>query len=41
VTGALLLFNMHSVVRRHLGPGALARMFMQPLPEEPPADRTA
>jgi hypothetical protein len=32
VTGALLLFNAKSVVQRHLGSGALFRMFTQPMP---------
>jgi hypothetical protein len=34
VTGALLVFNAVSVVRRFLGTHALLRMFMSPLPEE-------
>lgn len=33
VTGALLLFNAKSVVQRHLGSGALLRMFTQPMPD--------
>jgi hypothetical protein len=39
VTGALLLFNAMSVVRRHLGVGGLRAMFLAPLPEAPPAAR--
>jgi len=33
VTGALLVFNALSVVRRHLGKGGLLRLFLVPLPE--------
>jgi hypothetical protein len=34
LTGALLVYNMLSVVRRHLGKGGLLRLFLSPLPEE-------
>jgi hypothetical protein len=33
VTGALLVFNTLSVIRRHLGKGELIRLFLTPLPE--------
>jgi hypothetical protein len=33
VTAALLVFNLLSVVRRHLGNRALLRLFLSPLPE--------
>ena len=33
LTGALLSYNMLSVVRKRLGKGALLRMFLTPLPE--------
>jgi len=36
VTAALLVFNAKSVVARHLGTGALLRMFRQPLPPSTP-----
>ena len=34
LSAALLSYNMLSVVRKHLGKGALLRMFLTPLPEE-------
>lgn len=34
VSGALLGYNVLSVIRHHLGPGSLRRMFLTPLPEE-------
>jgi hypothetical protein len=34
LSGALLGYNMLSVVRRHLGEGGLIRLFLSPLPEE-------
>jgi hypothetical protein len=34
LSGALLVYNVLSVVRRHLGEGGLIRLFMSPLPEE-------
>jgi hypothetical protein len=34
LSGALLVYNMLSVVSRHLGKGSLIRMFLSPLPEE-------
>jgi hypothetical protein len=34
LSGALLGYNMLSVVRRHLGEGGLVRLFFSPLPEE-------
>lgn len=34
VSGALLAYNAVSVIRRHLGPFALLRMFRMPLPRE-------
>ena len=34
MTGALLGYNMLSVGRRHLGEGALIRLFLSPLPEQ-------
>jgi hypothetical protein len=34
LSGALLSYNMLSVVRRHLGNGALLKMFLAPLPEK-------
>ena len=37
VSGALLGYNMLSVIRRHLGKGGLMRLFLSPLPEEPEA----
>ena len=39
-TVALLLFNMNSVIRRHLGAGTVIRMFRQPLPQAEHADRS-
>jgi hypothetical protein len=35
VAGALLGYNVLSVIRRHIGPGGLRRMLLTPLPEEP------
>lgn len=35
VTGALLSYNLLTVVRRRLGKGGLARLLMSPLPKEP------
>jgi hypothetical protein len=40
LSGALLGYNALAVVRRHLGPGGLLRLFRSPLPEEPGAKRT-
>jgi len=37
LSGALLGYNVLSVVRRHLGEGGLIRLFLSPLPEEPRA----
>jgi len=34
LSGALLVYNALSVVRRHLGEGGLIRLFLVPLPEE-------
>jgi hypothetical protein len=34
LSGALLVYNALSVIRRHLGEGGLIRMFLAPLPEE-------
>jgi hypothetical protein len=34
LSGALLGYNMLSVIRRHLGKGGLLRLFLSPLPEE-------
>lgn len=34
LSGALLGYNMLSVIRRHLGEGGLMRLFLSPLPEE-------
>jgi hypothetical protein len=34
LSGALLSYNMLSVVRKHLGKGALLQMFLSPLPRE-------
>ena len=34
LSGALLVYNALSVVQRHLGKGALMRIFMSPLAEE-------
>lgn len=34
VTGALLLYNVLAVVRRHLGEGAFLRLLLSPLPPE-------
>jgi hypothetical protein len=35
LSGALLGYNMLSVVQRHLGKGAVIRIFLSPIPEEP------
>jgi hypothetical protein len=40
LSGALFGFNLLSLVRRHLGPGGLLRLFFSPLPEEPEAKQT-
>ena len=34
LSGALLIYNMLYVIRRHLGEGGLMRMFLFPFPEE-------
>ena len=34
LSGALLGYNILSVIRRHLGKGGLMRLFLSPLPEE-------
>ena len=39
VVGALLVYNVLSVVRRKLGKGGLTRLFMSPLPEESETDK--
>ncbi|MFG6159956.1 hypothetical protein ACGTNG_14230 [Halomonas sp. 1390] len=39
LTGALLGYNVLSVIRRHVGGGVLVRMFLTPLPEEPAAGK--
>jgi len=39
LTGALLGYNVLSVVRRHLGERGLIRLFLSPLPEEPGANQ--
>ena len=40
LSGALLSYNMLSVVRKHMGKGALLQMFLSPLPrDEKPAER--
>lgn len=46
LSGALLVYNALSVVRRHLGEGGLIKLFLSPLPEEttirpPPRDMNA
>ena len=35
LTGALLGYNALSVIRRYLGEGALIRLFLSPVPEDP------
>jgi hypothetical protein len=35
LSGALLAYNVLTVVRAHLGEGGLLRLFLAPLPEEP------
>lgn len=39
VSGALLVYNILSVIRRHLGKGGLMRLFLSPLPEGPGAKK--
>ena len=39
LTGALLGYNLLSVVRRHLGKGGLIRIFLSPLPNESESNR--
>jgi hypothetical protein len=39
LSGALLGYNVLAVVRRHLGNRGLIRLFLSPLPVEPPADQ--
>jgi hypothetical protein len=39
LSGALLSYNLLSVIRRHLGAGGLRRLFAAPLPEEPGAKK--
>jgi hypothetical protein len=39
LSGALLGYNVLSVVRRHLGEGGLLRLFLSPLPEHSKADQ--
>ncbi len=34
LSAALLSYNMLSVIRKHLGKGALLRMFLTPLPDD-------
>lgn len=34
LSGALLFYNMVSVLRRHLGEGALLQLFLKPVPDE-------
>lgn len=36
LSGALLVYNALVVVRRHLGEGALLKLFLSPVPAEPP-----
>jgi len=36
LSGALLGYNILSVVTRYLGPGGLIKMLMSPIPEQPP-----
>jgi len=38
LSGALLGYNLLTVVRRHLGPGGLAHLLLVPLAERPPGD---
>jgi hypothetical protein len=38
LSGALLVYNMLSVIQRHLGKGGLIRVFLSPLPDEPEID---
>jgi hypothetical protein len=40
ISGALLGYNMLSVVRRHLGKGGLNRLFLSPLPAESKAEQS-
>jgi len=37
LSGALLGYNVLSVIRQHLGPGGLLQLFLKPMPEEPQA----
>jgi hypothetical protein len=39
LSGALLGYNLLSVVRRHVGKGGLLRMFLSPIPEETQAEQ--
>jgi hypothetical protein len=39
LSGALLGYNVLTVVRRHIGNRGLIRLFLSPLPAEPPADQ--
>ena len=39
LSGALLGYNILSVVRRHLGEGGLAKLFLSPIPEESKANQ--
>jgi len=41
LSGALLGYNVLSVIRRYLGQGGLFRILSSPLPEEPEVDRQA
>ncbi len=34
ISGALLVYNILAVIRRHLGKGGLARLFLQPIPQD-------
>lgn len=38
LSGALLGYNMLSVVQRHLGEGSIIRIFMSPIPDKPEND---
>ena len=40
ITGALLGYNILTVIRRHLGKGELVKFFQMPLPEESKQDTT-
>ena len=39
LSGALFVYNLLSVVQRHLGEGGLIRMLLSPLPDKPEANR--